>query len=83
MRAFHRDVKRENNILRGLQTIMQQGLALNVRSGPRDSILAKNDGDRTVRRFFRLLREVSGPLRWEREPWAVKGTVSDGRLCAE
>lgn len=38
------------------------------------------------KKIFRLLREVWGPLRWGRGPWAVpneKGTVSDGRLCAE
>lgn len=38
------------------------------------------------KKVFRLLRGALGPLRWGRGPWAVpneKGTVSDGRLCAE
>lgn len=39
-----------------------------------------------TKKIFCLLREVWGPLSWERGPWTVlngKGAVSGGRLCAE
>lgn len=63
---------------------MQQGFALNVRSGPRGSILANNDSNRTLRRFSVCWGRFWGPWGgkgglgqcWmERGQWAMAGSV--------